>query len=174
MDLLNSQYFLRSLYLERKRSERSGRGFVLMLLETKASVSTNLHRQILNAAASVVGRVKRDTDLSGWYEDGCVLGILFAEFGCLTAQSALDILEAKISGALVSGLGEGANQISLSSFVFSGHRDRSGLESLAPVADETFSDSSTENVAPLSGVAVNGANSLIERDAATNGIYIDR
>jgi lipopolysaccharide/colanic/teichoic acid biosynthesis glycosyltransferase len=71
--------FDRMLYLERKRTERSRRPFLLMLLNIEAlspfPEDSNLVKEVRTALSSSI----RETDIRGWYEQGKVIGIIFTE-----------------------------------------------------------------------------------------------
>lgn len=160
LDLLSSQCFIKALYLEKRRSERSGRGFAVVLLELRDAAKSDRQQLLLRGAISVLSRSTRDTDLRGWYVDGSVIGILFTEFGPLSAQTAVDILTAKITTELMAGLtAEQMAQISLSSYVHS--------ERPVPSVIEVFTGNADE-VPVLSSVASADAIQLIENNAETN------
>jgi exopolysaccharide biosynthesis polyprenyl glycosylphosphotransferase len=107
------------LYIEQKRTERSKRRFVLMLLES-TSILTTVNGgvsfdQILDALASST----RETDITGWYKDGSIIGTIFTEIGSADGKAVATALLAKVSEALANTLGiEGINQIHLSFHVF--------------------------------------------------------
>lgn len=78
--LMAEAWFTKMLALERKRTERSGIPFLLVLLNIEHLSLANGDRdaegrQIVNAFTSVV----RETDLVGWYKSGMVMGIVFPE-----------------------------------------------------------------------------------------------
>jgi lipopolysaccharide/colanic/teichoic acid biosynthesis glycosyltransferase len=129
--LLPQNLFLKLLCLERKRTERSGRRFVLMLLDTgnllkvpKTSVLTNL--------MSAITQSTRDTDLKGWYKAGSVVGVIFTEIGSAEENSIVQALSAKLTEALYDVLSIGEiNEIRLSFHIFPEDWDEDGPE--APV-----------------------------------------
>ncbi len=75
--------FDRMLYLERKRTERSRRPFLLMLLDVEAlspiADDSHLGKVIGTALSSCI----RETDIRGWYEQGKIMGIIFTEMNCV-------------------------------------------------------------------------------------------
>ena len=96
-------YFLQALSLERKRAERSGKHFLLMLLE-----APELFRPGSEARAAVTAALAactRETDLQGWYRQDVALGVIFTEVGLATAEATEDVLHAKVSAALRERLG---------------------------------------------------------------------
>jgi lipopolysaccharide/colanic/teichoic acid biosynthesis glycosyltransferase len=111
--------FLRTLYLERKRAERSGKLFVLMLLDfEKLAQGENGGALARKAISSVVSSI-RETDSPGWFKDNRVLGIVFAELGGASRQSILTALNAKIIASLHRALTPGQMEhIRLSFYCF--------------------------------------------------------
>jgi lipopolysaccharide/colanic/teichoic acid biosynthesis glycosyltransferase len=88
--------------LERKRAERSGRTFLLVLLDAE-----QLFEQCPAAAARVSSCLCssiRETDLIGWHQDGTVVGIILTEIGgaekSAIRRALLDTLAAALRGAL--------------------------------------------------------------------------
>jgi len=78
---MEEHHFLRMLCLERKRTERSGNAFMLMLLSGPrvfpSAEGERAIRQIVNA----VSLATRETDTIGWYEYGSTVAVLFPEIG---------------------------------------------------------------------------------------------
>src|ERR1700747_3023500 len=73
--VLPENVFHSMLTLERGRVERSGKPFVLMLLD--ANLENGPAEGILRKAVDIVIATKRETDLVGWYNRGAILGIIF-------------------------------------------------------------------------------------------------
>jgi lipopolysaccharide/colanic/teichoic acid biosynthesis glycosyltransferase len=92
------QLFLIMLCIERKRSERSGKRLVLVLVELPALVR-NDKRALFNNVILSLSRSTRDTDIVGWYRDGSVLAVLFTDIG-VTAKPIVDLLSRKIDKGL--------------------------------------------------------------------------
>ena len=108
--------FQSMLTLERRRAERSGQPFALMLLSTPSLNGAS--GKLLQQALHVVAKNSRETDLVGWYEAGSVLGIIFTQITPEVA-SVEQILRTKISSALQSELGnETAKAIAISVHLF--------------------------------------------------------
>ena len=118
-EILPHDLFMRMLYLERKRSERSGRPFVLMLLE-----STKLLRAgdsgTFNKVLSALANSTRETDTRGWYEEPSTLGVIFTELGQdSNGESVASALLSKVTKALSSYLSIGEiNEIRLTFQMF--------------------------------------------------------
>jgi lipopolysaccharide/colanic/teichoic acid biosynthesis glycosyltransferase len=116
--LLPQDLFMRMLALERKRTERSARSFVLMLLDPGRLLKSGNREQGL---AKLLGALRsiRDTDIKGWYKGGAVLGVIFTEIGAAVEKSAVHALSTKVTDALYGALSiEEINEISLSFHVF--------------------------------------------------------
>ncbi|MCX6634197.1 MAG: hypothetical protein NT090_03795 [Acidobacteria bacterium] len=75
--ILDQEPFVRMLCLERKRTERSGRRFVLMLLEAGSLLKAGNDRQALDKVLLAVTQATRETDIKGWYKSGHVIGVIF-------------------------------------------------------------------------------------------------
>jgi lipopolysaccharide/colanic/teichoic acid biosynthesis glycosyltransferase len=116
--MLPQELFMRLLCLERKRTERAGRRFVLMLLDpgrllnsTKAPVMANLLSAIMQST--------RDTDLKGWYRQGEVIGVIFTEVGAAEEKAIVHALSTKLTDSLYDALSvQEINEIKLSFHVF--------------------------------------------------------
>lgn len=97
--------FDRMLYLERRRTERSRRPFLLLLLniEGLASSSENSHpaKKIRAALSSSI----RETDIKGWYEQGKIIGIIFTEINSVDEIVREKVL-LKVQDCLCAAIGE--------------------------------------------------------------------
>ena len=117
--ILNEQAFRRMISLERKRSERSRKPFLLMLLDMGEPLPSGRNEQVLANVLTALARSTRETDMTGWYEDRSVVGIMFTEIGTEDRNGRLNTLITRVSEALRSNLTfEQFNRISLSFHVF--------------------------------------------------------
>jgi len=66
--------FMRMLLVERKRSERTGQPFALMLLNLETA---NIRRRTIKEIGNALAFATRDTDLTGWYRSPSMLGVIF-------------------------------------------------------------------------------------------------
>src|SRR5437870_4765392 len=80
--LMTEVWFTRSLSLERKRTERSRKPFILLLVDIEGlgELNGNSHRFVHEVVTTLASLV-RETDTTGWYRDVGVLGIIFTELG---------------------------------------------------------------------------------------------
>lgn len=99
LGMVSQQLFTKLLCLERKRTERSGRRFVLLLIDpgnllerAKAGAMTEL--------VTVISQSTRDTDLKGWYKDGAIIGVIFTEIGNAENKVVVESLSSKLTGSL--------------------------------------------------------------------------
>jgi exopolysaccharide biosynthesis polyprenyl glycosylphosphotransferase len=76
--VLSQAMFRRSVYIEQRRAERSKRGFVLMLAKVKGADSPEWVRAFSGLISAVLKK-SRETDLTGWYESGSVVGVIFTD-----------------------------------------------------------------------------------------------
>lgn len=97
--LLGQEEFRRMLSRERKRSERSGKHLLLMLVDGK-SMSTNGDKVNFDKAVASVAGAIRDTDQAGWFETRAIAGVVFTELGRTNATVAVKVIEDKIMTAL--------------------------------------------------------------------------
>jgi exopolysaccharide biosynthesis polyprenyl glycosylphosphotransferase len=96
--------FAQAVYLERKRAERSGKFFVLMLLEVRPPSTGGDAAALLHQAAPVLRAAIRETDIAGWHKKDTTIGIIFAEFGGAERDAVLTALRTKLTAALHADL----------------------------------------------------------------------
>jgi lipopolysaccharide/colanic/teichoic acid biosynthesis glycosyltransferase len=107
--------FIRTLSLERKRTERSGRHFVLMLLESGRLLKSRNAEKALDQVLSALSKSTRETDITGWYEDGSIIGVIFTEIGATDGKSVVNALLTRVNDALCGMLAiEQINEIKIS------------------------------------------------------------
>jgi lipopolysaccharide/colanic/teichoic acid biosynthesis glycosyltransferase len=124
-DVLAENVFHSMLTLERRRAERSRKPFVLMLLD--ANLEKGIAEEILRQAVDIVVASKRETDLTGWYKQGAILGIIFTEVSLDGELPITETLRAKIETAFVKHLGrDRAAMIAISVHIFPESWDRDG------------------------------------------------
>lgn len=99
-------HFIRMLRVERKRTERSGKPFMLMLLRHEQGFQDS---EVVRELVSGVELSTRETDTLGWYETGSVLGILFTEIGT-TDREAIERIVQKVESSLVKRLDESESE----------------------------------------------------------------
>jgi len=92
------------LFLERKRSERSEKPFVLMLLESTKLLKYG-DESVFDRVLSALVSSTRDTDAKGWYEEHSTIGVIFTELGSKAdGKSVAGALLSKVTTSLTSTL----------------------------------------------------------------------
>ena len=126
--ILSRELFARMLFVERKRTERSGRSFVLMLLESTRLLKPDGDHHALEEVLLALSHSTRDTDTKGWYTEGSTIGVIFTELGADTdGRSVASALLTKVTNALTGTLTIGQiNQISLTFHVYPEDWDDNG------------------------------------------------
>jgi lipopolysaccharide/colanic/teichoic acid biosynthesis glycosyltransferase len=96
---LTETAFRRLLCQERKRSERSRKSFLLMLVQHK---SPKLHdeKPAWDRVVKPLAGLIRETDTLGWFESNSVLGVIFSELGGAELSAAVESIESKTLSAL--------------------------------------------------------------------------
>jgi lipopolysaccharide/colanic/teichoic acid biosynthesis glycosyltransferase len=97
---VSEEEFRRMLCRERKRSERSRKHLLLMLIDCKGTTARSVDKPLIEKVAGVVAAEVRETDLAGWFESESVVGAIFTELGESQAAAAIQAIEAKISKGL--------------------------------------------------------------------------
>jgi lipopolysaccharide/colanic/teichoic acid biosynthesis glycosyltransferase len=102
--VISESLFKGMLVRERKRMERSGRLFALLLV----SVDERCGEDPLVVWGSIVealNSAKRDTDVLGWFERGCVMGVALTEIESRDA-ALMSGIETRVRRELTKRLGE--------------------------------------------------------------------
>jgi exopolysaccharide biosynthesis polyprenyl glycosylphosphotransferase len=111
--------FRKALSLERKRSERSGQRFVLILVYTGELLQADPGKAILDAITGALSVSTRETDLHGWYKNDMVVGVICTEVGSGSTTPILIALHSRVCAALRNSLSqEQVNETHVSFHVF--------------------------------------------------------
>ena len=117
--VLNESAFHRVISLERKRSERSRKPFLLMLLDMGDGLYSDNNEKALDKVLSALSLSTRETDVTGWYKKDAVVGVMFTEFGEDDRKTILTTLMTRVSETLRTNLSSHQfNQISISFHLF--------------------------------------------------------
>lgn len=118
-EFLGEEAFKRRISLERKRTERSAKPFLLMLLETGREHNRAKGGLVFSGAISALMASTRETDVVGWYEDQSALGVMFTDLVVYEKNSVLSAMLSRVSNILRDNLTfEQFNQISISFHFF--------------------------------------------------------
>lgn len=85
---LGENAFHRMISMERRRSARTKKSFVLMLLDMGDHAPSKDRRIGLRKVLSTMSTTLRETDVVGWYKEDSVVGVMFTEIA-LDDQNAL-------------------------------------------------------------------------------------
>jgi hypothetical protein len=117
--------FLPAIWHERKRAERTRKSCVLMLVEMESQFPTDRHGLALETILSALSSATRETDLTGWYRDQRVVGVLFTEIVSEDGAAIVTTVMARVSEALRTRLtSRQFNQANISFHLFPGERER--------------------------------------------------
>jgi len=127
-EILSEEAFRRMISLERKRSERTQRPFVLLLMDTGRTQLTQKNGRILLDILFALESATRETDVMGWYETNAAVGVMFTEI-MLENNLMLSAILARISEVLRGRLtSEQFSQIKFSFHLFPEEWDASNPE----------------------------------------------
>jgi lipopolysaccharide/colanic/teichoic acid biosynthesis glycosyltransferase len=105
--------------LERKRSERSRKPFLLMLVDMGGYMRSERTTKVLGSILSALSMSTRETDVTGWYKHRSVVGVMFTEISLEDRASVLGTMITRVSETLKTALSfEQFNQVSLSFHLF--------------------------------------------------------
>ena len=116
-EFLSEQDFTRLLCLERKRSERSERAFLLMLIDGGGLFATSGIGNPRQQIAATLAEATRDTDILGWYKQDATMAVLFSEL-CDPPTVAVSAIQTKIESALQRQLTGPQTKIKISCHLF--------------------------------------------------------
>jgi exopolysaccharide biosynthesis polyprenyl glycosylphosphotransferase len=116
--ILNDE-FQRMLSLERKRTERSRKPFLLMLVDLGDHPASESNGKILGKILAALSLSTRVTDITGWYKNNSVVGVLFTEIVIDQRGAFLNTMMARVSETLCKTLSaDQFNQIGISFHIF--------------------------------------------------------
>jgi hypothetical protein len=102
----NEQAFQFFLAIERKRSERSGCPFLLLLVDLKeeSGGSVRIDHMVAPKLFSALWLCLRETDCIGWYIEERVAGAVLTELGDRHPTEVCRLVGQRVSGVLCEGL----------------------------------------------------------------------
>lgn len=117
--VLGEEPFHRMIALERKRTERSGKPFLLMLLDAGHCLPSDRNGRVLGKILSALSLSTRETDVTGWYKTHSIVGVMFTDISADDRESILGTMMSRVSETLRNNLSlEKFSQISMSMHVF--------------------------------------------------------
>jgi lipopolysaccharide/colanic/teichoic acid biosynthesis glycosyltransferase len=118
-EILSQAAFQRLISNERRRTERSRKPFLLMLLDMGDHWSSDANLKKLNRVLSALAGSTRETDVAGWYDTDRVIGMMFTEICPEDRKTILSTMIARLSEILSDHLSrEEFSEVSISFHVF--------------------------------------------------------
>ncbi|MGB0000692.1 MAG: sugar transferase [Candidatus Acidiferrales bacterium] len=128
-ELIAETSFHALLTHERRRAERSRKPFVLMLLELHALHAKSVGASFSERVSSAISGATRETDLIGWYEEGRILAVIFAELNVEENVPVAEFLRSKVETVLRNSVGaKAAAKIVITTHVFPESWNQNGTE----------------------------------------------
>lgn len=122
--ILSEEAFHRMISLERKRTERSRKPFLLMLVDMGATVPSDRDWKTLGKIQTALAVSTRETDVTGWYRTNAVVGVMFTEITIEDRASILSTMMTRVSETLRDSLSlEQFSRISISFHLFPEGKD---------------------------------------------------
>jgi len=117
--VLTEEAFHRMIALERKRTERSGKPFLLLLLDGGNCLPSDRTGRVLAKILSVLSLATRETDVTGWYKNHSIVGVLFTDLSADDRESIVGTMMSRVSETLRNNLSlEKFSQVGISMHVF--------------------------------------------------------
>ena len=140
-NLLPQDHFRAALCRERKRSERSRKHLLLMLIDFKSIPDGSATTATLERIARVLPVVIRETDIAGWFESSKVLGVIFTELGSMNADEAVKTIDSKVVKACARVCkGEQSKHLQISFYAFPDSWASEGDEESRHLTSPLYSD----------------------------------
>src|SRR5580704_591851 len=128
-EVLTEPTFHALLTHERRRAERSRKPFVLMLLEMHPVHAKSVAASLAERVSDIIAGATRETDLLGWYEEGRILAVIFAELNVEENSPVAELLRSKIETVLLDSVGmKAAARIVITTHVFPESWNQNGTE----------------------------------------------
>ncbi len=95
----STSHFQHMLRVERKRTERSQKPFLLLLIDISSLMAQETKNDILEKTKSALDASLREVDIRGWYDQGKVIGVIFTEL-MSTEVTRIEKIVNKVYGRL--------------------------------------------------------------------------
>jgi lipopolysaccharide/colanic/teichoic acid biosynthesis glycosyltransferase len=117
--VLNEEAFQRMIAVERKRTERSRKPFLLMLLDAGNHQGSGKNGKAFDSIVPALLSSTRETDVIGWHKDRATVGVIFTGLLADDRNSILSTILTRVSTTLRDELTfEQFNQVSISFHLF--------------------------------------------------------
>ena len=104
-EFVGEPVFQKLLGYERRRAMRSGRSFLLMLVNVEDLLHADPGEHLRSKLVSALSECTRETDVVGWYREGASIGIIFADIRLVDGSAPENVLCAKVGEALDATFG---------------------------------------------------------------------
>jgi exopolysaccharide biosynthesis polyprenyl glycosylphosphotransferase len=98
--VLDEKSFHQMIALERKRTERSRKPFLLMLLDAGMCLPSDRTGSVLERILSALSLSARESDVAGWYRQGSVIGVIFTDLEFEDGNSMLSTMMNRVGETL--------------------------------------------------------------------------
>jgi lipopolysaccharide/colanic/teichoic acid biosynthesis glycosyltransferase len=105
--LYNEEFFKKLLSIERKRTERSKRPFLLLLIDIEKILPDLNSTEVFYDLLPVLFKTTRETDLRGWYRRNAEIGIICTEIDAVESRRSAETIAMKIRTNLLKQLPSG-------------------------------------------------------------------
>jgi lipopolysaccharide/colanic/teichoic acid biosynthesis glycosyltransferase len=99
-------YFLELLVLERKRTERSQKPIILMVIDIQKARGNFHENEFIKKMKRLLALSTRDIDIKGWYETNRLVGIIYTEINSSGADPMVNKLQKNIVELFGPGIAE--------------------------------------------------------------------
>ncbi|HYM74952.1 MAG TPA: sugar transferase [Candidatus Dormibacteraeota bacterium] len=118
-EILSQEAFLRVISLERRRTERSRKPLLLMLMNMGDHSPSDTNRKNLSTLLAALSVSTRETDVAGWYESDRTVGIMFTEICAEEHKTIVSTMISRLSDILRDHLSlEQFNRVGFSFHLF--------------------------------------------------------
>ena len=118
-DFFSQEAFHRVISLERHRTERSHKPFVLMLLDMGDHLASETGEKNVSRLLAALLVSTRETDVVGWYESSRIVGVMFTEICIEDRKTIVSTMIARLSDMLRNNPGlEQFSRVGISFHVF--------------------------------------------------------
>jgi lipopolysaccharide/colanic/teichoic acid biosynthesis glycosyltransferase len=133
-EILSQMAFHRVISIERRRTERSRKPFLLMLLDMGDHMSVETKGRNLSTLLDALSVSTRETDVPGWYEADRVIGVMFTEISFEDRTTIVSTMISRLSEIMRKHLSlEQFNRVSISFHVFPEDWDQDSRKPSNPV-----------------------------------------
>jgi lipopolysaccharide/colanic/teichoic acid biosynthesis glycosyltransferase len=126
------EIFIEMLAFERKRSERSGKPFLLMTMTISGISDLQSRRDTMKGAVEALSVFNRETDIKGWYKRPSTLGVIFTETDDIDTKTLHDKIDRRLHTRLTKA------QVDAIQISFHKYPDDGGSVILGSPRDFTF------------------------------------